>query len=188
MPMGKQTALLASVSRGVEKGWEPHLSWGTSLITKVRLIYYYYYKYWSNKGLLKVRRTATSPSRGSAGFTLYIIVTVIFLRKGLFLHFPHPESHVREHEPGGPQVKHLFQSCISSCVWLRRGDLLRAVQPSYSEDRGAEAGEEAGRQPDVPERRFARVQHCGPGHEACSLLSYWRGACEQGESFKMGFY
>lgn len=185
MPMGKQTALLASVSRGVEKGWEPHLSWGTSLITKVRLIYFLC-KYWSNKGLLKVRRTATSPSRGSAGFTLYIIVTVIFLRKGLFL--PHPESHVRERELGGPQVKHLFQSCISSCVWLRRGDLLRAVQPSYSEDRGAEAGEEAGRQPDVPERRFARVQHCGPEHETCALLSYWRGACEQGESFKMGFY
>lgn len=54
---------------------------------------------------------------------------------------------------------------ISVCVGLRRGDLLRTVQPSHSEDRGAEAGEEVGRQPDVPERRVARVQHGEPRHE-----------------------
>lgn len=54
---------------------------------------------------------------------------------------------------------------ISACVGLRRGDLLRNVQPSHSEDRGAEAGEAVGRQPDVPERRVARVQHSGPRHE-----------------------
>lgn len=39
---------------------------------------------------------------------------------------------------------------IPVSAWCRRGDMLRTVQPSRSEDRGAEAGEEAGRQPDVP--------------------------------------
>lgn len=67
------------------------------------------------------------------------------------------------------------------CAWLRCGDLLRAVQPSYCQHRGAEAGEEAGRQPDVPERRSARLQHRGPGHEGCALPTHWRGASQQGE-------
>lgn len=31
-----------------------------------------------------------------------------------------------------------------SLLWHRRGNLLRIVQPSYSEDRGAEAGKEVG--------------------------------------------
>ncbi len=52
MPVGKLTALLASVSRGVERGWEQHLSWGTSSITKVRFSYALL-KFWSNKGLQK---------------------------------------------------------------------------------------------------------------------------------------
>ena len=64
---------------------------------------------------------------------------------------------------------------------IRCGDLLRAVQPPYPADWSAEAGEEAGWQPDVPERCSARVLHCGPGHEAWAHLPHRRGACQQGE-------
>lgn len=43
MPVGKQTVLLESVSRGVERASEPHLFWGILLITKVRFIYLFIY-------------------------------------------------------------------------------------------------------------------------------------------------
>lgn len=122
MPVGKQTVLWASVSRGVERGLVLHLSWGTSLIAKVRLIYY-----------IK------------------------------------------------PLTVRLEPLMVSVCACHRRGNLLRIVQPSYSEDRGAEAGEEVGWQPDVLERCIARVQHNWLRHETGAYFCNRWGACQQGE-------